>query len=65
MRGHNNFDLIQYEYFRDSTTLFEAFKRGEITFRAERSAKTWMTGYDFKALKHGDVVKTVSTETRA
>jgi len=57
-RGHYNFDLIQYEYFRDSTSLFEAFKRGEITFRAERSAKTWMTGYDFNAVKTGDVVKT-------
>lgn len=54
--GQNNFDEMRYEYFRDQTIALEAFKADQFDFRSENSAKRWATGYDFPALKRGDVV---------
>ena len=58
-KGMNNFDEIRYEYYKDETVMFEAFKAGEIDFRGEASAKRWETEYDFDAIDSGDVVKEV------
>ena len=52
-RGMNNFDTIRYEYYRDPTVAFEAFKAGQVDFRQENSAKNWSTGYDFPAFTNG------------
>lgn len=56
-RGLNNIDQIRYEYYRDLTVEFEAFKAGEIDFRSESSAKRWVTEYDLKEIDTGDVIK--------
>ncbi len=56
-RGLNNIDEIRYEYYRDLTVEFEAFKAGEIDFRSENSAKRWMTEYDIKPVEDGRVVR--------
>ncbi|MES2712134.1 MAG: extracellular solute-binding protein [Pseudomonadota bacterium] len=53
MRGTNNWDRIRYEYYRDTTVAFEAFKAGQIDFRQENSARDWATGYDFPAIRRG------------
>jgi microcin C transport system substrate-binding protein len=53
MRGTNNWDRIRYEYYRDTTVAFEAFKAGQIDFRQENSARDWATGYDFPAMRRG------------
>nr|WP_321454521.1 extracellular solute-binding protein [uncultured Cohaesibacter sp.] len=53
--GSNNFDTVRYEFFRDDTVMFEAFKSGAYDFRVEAVAKTWATGYDFPAVKDGKV----------
>lgn len=53
MRGFNNFDRITTEYFRDSTVAMQAFKAGQIDFRAENIAKNWATAYDFPAAREG------------
>ena len=58
-RGLNNFDTIRYEYFRDPTVAFEAFKAGQVDFRQENSAKNWATAYDFPAIDKGLVKKEV------
>jgi microcin C transport system substrate-binding protein len=55
-RGTQNFDVIRYEYFRDATVAFEAFKAGQIDFRTENVARNWATGYDFPAVRR-DLVK--------
>lgn len=55
--GKNNFDTIRYDTYRDQTVVLEAFKADNFDFRFENSAKNWATGYEFDALKHGDVVK--------
>jgi microcin C transport system substrate-binding protein len=52
-RGTDNFDVMRYEYFRDATVAFEAFKAGQIDFRSENVALTWATGYDFPARRRG------------
>lgn len=56
-RGLNNFDTIRYEYFRDTTVAFEAFKAGQVDFRQENVARDWATGYDFPAARRGLVKK--------
>lgn len=55
--GQNNFDKLRWEYFRDATAAFEAFKSGAIDFRAENSASNWAEKYNFPAVKRGDVVQ--------
>lgn len=52
-RGTQNFDAMRYEYFRDVTVAFEAFKAGQIDFRTENIARNWATGYDFPAVRRG------------
>ncbi|WP_252731306.1 extracellular solute-binding protein [Lentibacter algarum] len=54
-RGRHNFDEIRIEYFGDSTAAFEAFKAGEVTFRAEGQSAIWAKGYDFPKVKKGQV----------
>ena len=52
--GENNFDVIRYDYYRDSTVALEAFKAGEYDWRMENEAKKWATGYrDWAALADG------------
>ncbi|MCD8570694.1 MAG: extracellular solute-binding protein [Alphaproteobacteria bacterium] len=56
-RGLYNFDQITYDYYRDDTVAFEAFKAGETDFRREMDAGKWAGAYDFPALISGAVVK--------
>ena len=55
--GHNNFDRIVYDYYRDDHIAFEAFKAGEIDLRREYDAGKWASAYDFPALNDGRVYK--------
>ncbi len=55
-RGHNNFDRIRYEYFRDRTVLLEAFKAGDLDIRRENSSKNWATAYDVPAVEDGRIL---------
>lgn len=56
-RGRANFDVIRIDFYRERQAGFEAFKKGDITFRQEFTSRVWATGYDFPALKEGKVVK--------
>ena len=56
-RGHYNFDEIRVDYFRDASSMFEAFKSGLVDLRDELSPNVWAQGYDFPALRQGKVVK--------
>ncbi len=53
--GHFNFDKIVYDYYRDDTVAFEAFKAGNLMLRREWDAGKWAEGYDFPAVKDGRV----------
>ncbi|GGF73308.1 ABC transporter substrate-binding protein [Azorhizobium oxalatiphilum] len=56
-RGLFNFDELRFTYFRDANTEFEAFRRGLIDARFETDPGRWQTGYDFPAVRNGQVVK--------
>jgi peptide/nickel transport system substrate-binding protein len=56
-RGRFNFDEIRIEYFRDESSLFEAFKAGAIDLRIEEDPTRWVDGYRFAAVADGRVVK--------
>jgi microcin C transport system substrate-binding protein len=58
-KGRWNFERIRFEYFRDRSASFEAFKSGTFTFNEEFWSKLWATGYDFPAINRGDVLKEV------
>ncbi len=55
--GMWNFDTIKYTTYSDPTVQFEAFKAGEVEFRAENSSKRWATDYEFKGIKSGGAKK--------
>lgn len=56
-KGKYNFDIIQYDYYRDATVAIEAFKSGQYDFREENISKVWATAYDFPAKKDGRVIQ--------
>jgi microcin C transport system substrate-binding protein len=55
--GSNNFQLLRFDYYRDSTVALEAFKGDQVDWRTENSAKDWATAYDFPAVREKKVVK--------
>lgn len=55
MLGRFNFDRIRYEYYRDRTASFEAFKAGHILFREEFTSRSWATDYNFPAVRDGRI----------
>jgi microcin C transport system substrate-binding protein len=57
--GQSNFDAIRIDFFTERQTAFEAFKKGEITFREEFTSITWATEYNFPAVVDGKVKKSL------
>lgn len=56
-RGHFNFDRVIYDYYRDDSVAFEAFKAGDLNFRRETDPAKWESAYDFPSAKDGRVVR--------
>jgi microcin C transport system substrate-binding protein len=56
-KGQLNFDLLRYDYFRDETVAFEAFKAGEFDLYQESIAKNWATLYTGKNFDNGAIIK--------
>lgn len=56
-RGKYNFDRVDVEFYRDNDVAFEAFKAGEFDIYLEHQAKNWANGYDYPAVRRGEVVK--------
>jgi microcin C transport system substrate-binding protein len=54
--GISNFRDLRFDYFRDPSVAFQAFKAGSIDWRIENTAKNWATEYDFPAVADGRVV---------
>ena len=55
--GSYNFDVIRIDFFAERQAAFEAFKKGDITFREEFTSITWAQDYNFPAVIEGKVVK--------
>ncbi len=60
-RGLWNFDEVRLDYYREANGLFEAFKRGLYDVRIETEPLRWHEGYDFAAVRNGEVVRTTLT----
>jgi microcin C transport system substrate-binding protein len=54
-RGTDNFDRVRYEIFLDQSAQLDAFRAGQIDYRAENSASNWSERYDFPAVRDGRV----------
>lgn len=57
--GFNNFDIIRIDFYQERQAAFEAFKKGEITFREEFTSITWAQDYGFPAVTAGKVKKSL------
>ncbi|MFK8076278.1 MAG: extracellular solute-binding protein [Granulosicoccus sp.] len=55
-KGLNTIDTIRFDYYRDLEVMHEAFKAGDIDFRAENSSKRWATGYEMEEVDNGEVL---------
>jgi peptide/nickel transport system substrate-binding protein len=56
-RGLWNFDEIRLDYYREANGEFEAFRRGLYDFRVEPEPLRWHDGYDFAAVRDGEVIR--------
>ena len=56
-RGRFNFDEIRFDYFREGSVMFDAFKSGQIDLWPEEDPRRWANGYDFPAIRDGRAVK--------
>ena len=63
-RGQNNPDRIRYDYYRDRTVAFEAFKAGAYDFRHELTSSQWATGYDVPAIRSGEMKRETISHSR-
>lgn len=63
-RGRHNFDVIQYDYYRDRTVALEAFKAGEYDLRQEYVSKFWATAYNSPAVDAGLIRKKLFRHSR-
>ena len=55
--GKNNFDQIQFDYYRDANVAIEALKSQEFDWRSENSSKDWATSYDIPSADEGRLIK--------
>ncbi|MFC0338683.1 microcin C transport system substrate-binding protein [Kushneria avicenniae] len=60
-RGRYNIDRLIFDYYRDPSVAFTAFRAGRVDLRVENIARNWVTGYDFPAARQG-LVKRVEVE---
>ncbi|HEX4554067.1 MAG TPA: extracellular solute-binding protein [Xanthobacteraceae bacterium] len=56
-KGLWNFDTLQFDYYRDANSQFEAFKKGLFDVRVEVDPGRWETAYDFPAVRDRRVIK--------
>jgi len=63
-KGQYNFDEMIFDYYRDDSVAFEAFKSGAFDYRLETSSKRWATGYQGELFDSGKIqVKKIADET--
>ncbi len=56
-KGRFNFDVMQYDYYRDATVAVEALKAGEYDIRNENIARNWAHAYDIAQVEDNRMVK--------
>ncbi len=56
-RGKYNFDVIQYDYYRDVGVALQALLARQYDLRSENVAKQWALSYDHPSVDNGDLLK--------
>ncbi|WBU55493.1 extracellular solute-binding protein [Paracoccus sediminicola] len=56
-QGLHNFDSVIYDYYGDSSAMFEAFKAGDIDVWRELDPTIWQNDYDFPRAVSGEVTQ--------
>lgn len=56
-KGVCNFDRIRIDFYQERQAAFEAFKKGDTTYRQEFTSRVWATEYNFPAIKENRVIK--------
>jgi len=56
-RGRFNFDKVRYDYYRDGSSLFEAFKKGLYHVRSEGDPGRWALAYKIPPVNDGRIVR--------
>lgn len=64
LSGRVNFAVIRIDFYRERQVAFEAFKKGNVLYREEFTAKNWATEYNFPAVTDGEVVRKVFPDGR-
>lgn len=62
-KGHHNFDVIRYDYYRDDGVALEALMAGDLTLRLEQSSSRWATAYDKPPVRQGLIQRTEIGDT--
>ncbi|MDC5839569.1 extracellular solute-binding protein [Vibrio europaeus] len=62
--GRNNFEQVQYDYYRDDTVMLEAFKAGEFDIRIESEPKFWENSYTGSNFDKGYIKKEVISHSQ-
>ena len=55
--GRFNFDEVRFDYYRESSVMLEAFKRGSIDLRLEEDPARWANAYDIEPVRDGRILK--------
>lgn len=55
--GSYNFDRIRLDFYGNRQAAFEAFKKGDTTFRQEFTSRVWATEYTFPAIVEKKAIK--------
>lgn len=55
--GFDNYDEVRINYIRDDNTIFESFKKGDISIQLETDSLRWSNGYNFPAAQDGRIEK--------
>ncbi|MDX2287392.1 MAG: extracellular solute-binding protein [Hyphomicrobiaceae bacterium] len=64
VRGHYNFDVLRYEYYRDRTAELENLKNGTFDLREEFTSVDWATAYNIPAVRDGRLKRVVLPDDR-
>ena len=55
--GLNNFDMIQFDVYRDDVVAAEGIKSHQFDYYEEYIARNWATAYDIPAVRDGQLIK--------
>ena len=56
-KGFFNFDTVRFEFYQDTTVTLQALFAGSLDAREEYIAKIWVSGYDNKQVRTGNIIK--------